>query len=116
MTSRLAPSAAKVELLAILLGVGSLAEALNSHYARGFGVCIFSAYTLAFVLIAAYTTPLTAFVHLASPGLESSSSAYRHACRTPLRRRLGGLPHRARAPRHASTTAWHARPCATASS
>ncbi|KAL1467313.1 hypothetical protein MTO96_042270 [Rhipicephalus appendiculatus] len=83
MTSRpLAPSAAaKVELLAILLGVGSLAEALNSHYARGFGVCIFSAYTLAFVLIAAYTTPLTAFVHLASPGLESSSSAYRHACR-----------------------------------
>ncbi|KAH8036319.1 hypothetical protein MRX96_033040 [Rhipicephalus microplus] len=80
MTSRLAPSAAKVELLAILLGAGSLAEALNSHYARGFGVCIFSAYTLAFVLIAAYTTPLTTFVHLTSPGLQSSS-AYRHACR-----------------------------------
>lgn len=80
MSSRLAPSVAKVELLAILLGVGSLAEALNSHYARGFGVCIFSAYTLAFVLIAAYATPLTAFVHLASAGLESSS-AYRHACR-----------------------------------
>ncbi|KAH6941329.1 hypothetical protein HPB50_016304 [Hyalomma asiaticum] len=80
MWPRLAPSVAKVELLAILVGVGSLVEALNWHYARGFGVCIFSAYTLAFVLIAAYTTPLTAFVYLTSPGLESSS-AYRHACR-----------------------------------
>lgn len=80
MWSRLAPSVAKVELLAVLLGVASLLDALNGHYARGFGVCIFSAHTLAFVLIAAYATPLTAFVYFASPGLESSS-AYRHACR-----------------------------------
>lgn len=70
---------AKVELLAIAIGAACGLDVINSHYARGFSVCIFSAYTFAFVLTVTYATPLTTFIHLTSPGLQSSE--VRHACR-----------------------------------
>ncbi|KAK8763423.1 hypothetical protein V5799_033970 [Amblyomma americanum] len=75
------PSIAKVQLLALAIGFGSIADALNWHYARGFSVCIFSAHTLAFLMTAMYATPLTAFIHMTSGTGAVESSAYRHACR-----------------------------------
>ncbi|KAH9383265.1 hypothetical protein HPB48_024382 [Haemaphysalis longicornis] len=71
---------AKVELLVIAIGAACGLDVLNSHYARGFNVCIFSAHTFAFVATVTYATPLTAFIHLTSPGLQQSSD-FRHACR-----------------------------------
>lgn len=70
----------KVELLAVLVGLVAGWDTVSNHYARGFGMCIYSAVTFTFLIVVVYTTALTSFIILASPGVDTSP-AFQHACR-----------------------------------
>ncbi|CAN7937329.1 unnamed protein product [Ixodes hexagonus] len=69
-----------VQAIAVLLGIISAWDTVSYHYARGFSVCIFSTIPFVFLLIAVYSTTLTVFIFLASPGVENIP-AFQHACR-----------------------------------
>ncbi|EEC03144.1 hypothetical protein IscW_ISCW003082 [Ixodes scapularis] len=71
---------ATVQAITVVLGILSVWDTVSYHHATGFGVCLFSTIPFVFLLIVVYSTALTIFIVLASPGIENLP-AFQHACR-----------------------------------